>query len=202
MSCSILVLFVIGRPKVRVNKRAWLSSRWVRKEKSAICQGTTQTGEPSQRRGYWSNQSEKKGLWSARSAESGGELERMRRTRSGVAGLRGPREGRRGRERSQYKLSESSPSFPARESGLTLVIKVAPLVLMRVLDHPDHILRRAFLSQTKLEPLPEPLDRRLSLEARQTRLEHEVDRIDELVRVRSDGEERLDRQLLEDPVTL
>jgi len=71
-----------------------------------------------------------------------------------------------------------------------------------VLDDPNHVLGSSLLRQPKLESISQSLDRRLSLERRKSRFEHEVDGIDELLRVRSDGEEGLDGEFLEDSVAL
>lgn len=63
---------------------------------------------------------------------------------------------------------------------------------MRIADHAHHVIRRCPFAQLQLEPLSQPLDGWFALERWQFRTEHEVRRVDELVGVRPDGEERLD----------
>ena len=77
------------------------------------------------------------------------------------------------------------------------VVQARPEIVVRIPDDAHHVLCRLPLAEVQHEPVPEPLDCRLALEARQARAEHEVDRVDELVGVRPDGQERLDCELVE-----
>lgn len=73
---------------------------------------------------------------------------------------------------------------------------------MRIPDDSNHVVGSGSFREMCLEPIPQPLDRGFAFERRQAGTEHEVDGVDKLISERPDGEERLDRKLLEHSVAL
>ena len=73
---------------------------------------------------------------------------------------------------------------------------------MSVLHDTHHPSRSAPLTQSQREPVSQPFNRTLSFERGKSGIEHQPNGIDELVGVRSQSEERLDRQMLKHGVTL
>lgn len=80
---------------------------------------------------------------------------------------------------------------------LELVIDHRTVVLVGVLDDSDHVICGCFLAQLQLEPISQSFDRGFSLEGWQAGSQHEMHGVHELIRVWSDGQERLDREFAE-----
>lgn len=85
---------------------------------------------------------------------------------------------------------------------LKLIIRSAPHVFMGVLHEAHHRIRSVSLTHPQRKPLSQSLNCTLPLEGREPSIEHQSDSIDQLVGVRSQGEERFDSQMLEHAVTL
>lgn len=80
---------------------------------------------------------------------------------------------------------------------LEFIVHYRPIVLVSVLDDSYHVLGSLLLVELQLESVPQPLDGRFSLERGQSGPKHQVHSIDQLIGIRSDGQERLDGELAE-----
>jgi len=103
------------------------------------------------------------------------------------------------RRRHQSRIRRTVVS---RTHPLELIVRGTPHVLMSVLYETHHPVRSAPLTQSQRKPIPQPFNCALPFKGGESGVKHQPNSIDELVGVRSQGEERFDCQMLEHVVTL
>lgn len=85
---------------------------------------------------------------------------------------------------------------------MEFIICCASYILVGVPNDGHHPVCGLPFIEFKSKPVAEPFNGGLPFERRQARLEHQLNRTDELISVRSDGQERFDGQLLEELIAL
>ena len=99
------------------------------------------------------------------------------------------------------------PTFESGEGTfwdayLEAIVNDAHAVLASVIDNSHHVVGSLALCHVGLEAVPDPVDGSLALEAREVRRHHQATRRDDVLGVRSAGEESLDSKLAELSVAL
>lgn len=86
--------------------------------------------------------------------------------------------------------------------SLEFIIHCAPHVLMCVLDNRHHMIRCLALTEPESEAVLQSLDRSLTFERRETRVQHELHHADKLFCMRANSEEGFHSEVLEKLIPL